>query len=858
MNRKFFNLQLFADISNYDNDTLVSGTEDDDSIYSRGANVTITSGAGNDTIFNDYDGNGSHENAVIYAGVGNDSIRNEYLKATIDAGTGDDYIEAYGVDVTIDAGAGNDTVMGGSDVNTGGGNDYITAGGQCATIASGAGNDTLNLDSEGDYTVTDFDVNDVLYSISSYNKPEFARFANGVLNVSNIFKVSLPNVKNINNYRNMAIKWNDRDDETGEEILVEKTLGELLDVPSPYWKVSGTTATYYDADGSVILTLTGLKSGLKADNGEIAGIDVNCYDKGITLSKDLLDKKTVSLNRQKGNEQYHFSNNLFYKNPTVPEAGFERDGHGIETVWSISGTTATLKTKCTTAGYYQSGDKIKYCAKDAVNTVATINGIKSGTKVNEDGSITGISVYYENDGDVSYGSVDFSDSAPISDKVTVDSDEISFNFSSEDENGKPNLFNNHTVTGGANDDHIDFYGANNVVNTGAGNDYVSVREWWNEEHSALITKNNTINTGVGSDSIDVGGANNKINSGDGSDYVLMHSDSEKVTVDTGNGDDLVVFGSGQPEYSQLYQGNNHLVNTGAGNDTISAHSDWNWEVDESYRIPILNNTINAGTGDDLISTTDAEMTSAVINAGAGNDTIEMAKATSSMIDAGDGNDYISVLGDYNYSWDDEEGIEKLSYGLNANDNTISAGAGNDTIHIGGENNVIQYASGDGNDTIFGYTSKNTLQIAGSYSTQKSGSDLIVKVGSGNITLKDVSKANIETVAGHIVWTASGTTATGKIDGKVVATITGLKKGFKADSISDSGSVISISQDALGTAAVKLTKGDYTLALANDVEESVKTLAHWNVDGSGATYRSLDITKGYTVATNGKSITYVSK
>ena len=708
MNRKFFNLQLFGDTVTA-SDTLVSGrgrvyigdehnevsnvtvegcSDIINTSYSKNAviyagyHVTVTNNGSNATINRGYyshinNGDGA-SNVVIYAegsrinnwdGASNVVIYAEGSKNTINncEGASNITISAdYNVsirndevsNVIINAGEGNDTI-----INTDASSNI--------TITSGSGNDVLSfLDQTNGYwsyseneehfpkniTITDFDVNDVLCAQhlnnfnTGYYRRRFAKFDKGVLNIDNALKIKLPNVKNINDYRNMTVRYGDYNFDRSEDI----TLGELLD-SALYWKVSGTTATASAADGSVVFTLTGLKSGLKVVDGEIPGIRVDGGN-NVILSKEVLDKKTVSLNVQNPDEFYYIG-----IEDTVPEAEFENFA------WNISGTTATYRAKCKSTGYYITNGKLKYFAKDAANTVATINGIKNGTKVNSDGSITGISVYYENYGYDSYGSVDFSDSAPISDKVTVDSDEISFNFSSEDENGKPNLFNNHTVTGGANDDHIDFYGANNVVNTGAGNDYVSVREWWNEEHSALITKNNTINTGVGSDSIDVGGANNKIDSGDGSDYVLMHSDSEKVTVDTGNGDDLVVFGSGQPEYSQLYQGNNHLINTGAGNDTISAHSDWNWEVDEPYRIPISKNTLNAGAGDDLISTTDAEMTSAVINAGAGDDTIEMAKVTSEMIDAGDGNDYISVLGDYNYSWDDEEGIDKLSYGLNAND-----------------------------------------------------------------------------------------------------------------------------------------------------------------------------------------------
>ena len=67
-----FGLQRFSYIINYSNNTLVSGTNDGDSIYnSSGNTVRIAAGAGNDTVSNSY---GS--NVTISGGAGNDSVYN--------------------------------------------------------------------------------------------------------------------------------------------------------------------------------------------------------------------------------------------------------------------------------------------------------------------------------------------------------------------------------------------------------------------------------------------------------------------------------------------------------------------------------------------------------------------------------------------------------------------------------------------------------------------------------------------------------------------------------------------------------------------------------------------------------------
>ena len=54
MKKFIFDLQRFAVINNTVSDTLVSGTDDDDSITNRGSNVTIEALDGDDSIYNDY------------------------------------------------------------------------------------------------------------------------------------------------------------------------------------------------------------------------------------------------------------------------------------------------------------------------------------------------------------------------------------------------------------------------------------------------------------------------------------------------------------------------------------------------------------------------------------------------------------------------------------------------------------------------------------------------------------------------------------------------------------------------------------------------------------------------------------
>ena len=121
---------------------------------------------------------------------------------------------------------------------------------------------------------------------------------------------------------------------------------------------------------------------------------------------------------------------------------------------------------------------------------------------------------------------------------------------------------------------------------------------------------------------------------------------------------------------------------------------------------------------------------------ADNDYVENYGADKSLIDGGSGNDIID------------------NWGKNV---TIIGGTGNDSIKLdrdGAVNCVIEYGAGDGNDTVVGFGTNSTLKIGGgtgTYSTTQSGSNVIVTVGDGKITL--VGAANLSAV--HIQGSSSG-------------------------------------------------------------------------------------------------------
>ena len=275
------------------------------------------------------------------------------------------------------------------------------------TITSGEGYDKIWLDVEVydnytaldslkndvDITITDFDVNDTLgisiyrtYGYDEYEANTPATFSNHVLNLNGLH-INLPNVNNINDFRTMTVhiyNWNVGVGDLPEQYAT--TLGKLLDaggytgeeessgggeispsdgssspVPTPTWKISGTTATY-GTSAKTLFTVTGLKKNTAASNLSLNG-------KTVTVNSAALGTNKVTIS---GDYKLALANNV--KKSSTTKAGF-----------SISGTTATYKTKKISAGYTLANDSksISYTKASGGNTLVTLKGLKSGTKASK-------------------------------------------------------------------------------------------------------------------------------------------------------------------------------------------------------------------------------------------------------------------------------------------------------------------------------------------------------------------------------------------------------------------------------------------------------------------------------------------
>ena len=368
---------------------------------------------------------------------------------------------------------------------------------------------------------------------------------------------------------------------------------------------------------------------------------------------------------------------------------------------------------------------------------------------------------------------------------------------------------NVTVNGDADNDSITNDGENVLINAGAGNDSIINR----------YAENVSISGGDGNDTLTNSGSNSSIDGGKGDylDWNTYYNNSGSNKYDDENGNSKVAITGGEGNDSIYNRGNNVTIEGGAGDDYINNSAQ---NVLYKYTPGDGNDTIYGYTASDTIliasrnysTTSGSNANDVVINVGKGSILLKSAKGKTLNIETvsnpnetviyGTNNDDTITNADENAAVDALAGNDVIINKVSANDSSINAGVGKDTIYNSGENvtlyassgndiislssdaknNTVQYASGDGNDTIYGFSADDTLQISGvKYSKSVSGNDVIVKVGTDTITLKDAAsfKPNIdgEMTVGEVIDNS--------IDSKKITTDEG------NDSIVTSGNYVTV-------------------------------------------------------------------
>ena len=195
----------------------------------------------------------------------------------------------------------------------------------------------------------------------------------------------------------------------------------------------------------------------------------------------------------------------------------------------------------------------------------------------------------------------------------------------------------------------------------------------------------------GKDSVRNHGSTVTIDSGIDDDYIENYGN--KVSIVSGNGNDIVYSSSVSADV---------LIDGGAGDDSLRFYG--------------VNGTILGGAGKDSIWNHGRNV---IMESGSDNDyIINWEEGNNVTIDGGSGNDVI-----WNYA-------KKV---------TIYAGTGDDTIYLkDNSSTTILYDNGDGNDIIyFAADFKLSFPRDSNYTSIRSGSDTIYKIGNGSITCKNM-------------------------------------------------------------------------------------------------------------------------
>ena len=652
-----------------------------DTVGNWGNNVTLNTGSGNDSVFNDQQG----YHSVIDTGEGDDTIWSWGAHSTLNVGDGNDSISNNVLNVTMNGGFGNDTLINWNDaaeVKMSGddGADYLQNHGYNVTIEGGAGNDLVYNEGNSTFINAGSGNDSVRNWQGTYLEIELGDGEDTVANAVG---------------HNTTINTGDGND------YIDNTASNYVSIYAGYgndfvWNWEGNSTKVELGEGNDSITnWHGSSATINGGGGDdfIHNNDVNYSSIDAGSGNDIIRNESsqrVTVSGGTGNDMISIDGSSSYT--------MIKYAHGDGDDWIYG---------------YNSGDTISigggYYTRATVGSNVVVNVIGSGAM-----TLVGAS-----DKDV---------------YITGGTFSVPTTFTEGNDYYYSDSASNTVLSAlGGNDTIIGRYWYSSISG-GAGNDVIDI--------SSGDVDRATINGGYGNDTIyfdNYDGRNlYQYASGDGADviYYLNAADTIHVTNGTvssayASGNDVIIqVGSGSitlkdkkdsPFY--LKTGSGSAVQTQVGGRYIS-NSDSNTVINgTSYADTIYNsaNTVKAylGAGDDSISQ-NGRGDYITVDGGTGNDTIR-GRYWYSSISGGAGNDVIDISsGDVDRA-------------------TINGGTGNDTIYLDNRDgyNYVQYVSGDGDDTVYGIRANDTLKITGSsYTKATVGNDLKISVGNGSILLKD--------------------------------------------------------------------------------------------------------------------------
>ncbi len=755
-----------ATLSNNNNDTVITGTDLADKIYSSGVNVQIYGNEGDDTIENrGYD-------VTIEAGAGNDSIwtdvltsygSDNYRSATVDGGDGDDTIKVRDHQTSLNGGAGSDvisvysskwennTLQGGkgTDIIYGGKTNVFVyeEGDGDDTIYYAKSNDTVQIATNSGYTSTTSG-NDLLINVGD-GSMTFKNAANLSLNIvtvpyqGNSEELRAASLKALNDFIKIGAGTDYLPSDTASDLAAE-VANSSSDVVRMMGKLYGEMTKYelddhghpkLDSNGDKIKNTSPNKTKIEA--GYKALLNINAILQSTKkIAEENLSGADLLEEELKISTQTNELIANFEKLSGDPTAGLitPLGSAAIGLSTDVINTFAGGLNKDVVSGIISNGaelftESLKLLGESTVlkdTSFGTwITGKAAGTKVetfvnrifgqtvetvtNRIGNTVSAFLGVYSAINTCLDSIDKYSIAGLPDSVTAINTAI--DVIGDGIHSFSNAFVSVLTVGTADADMI----FNGVYAIGALIKYDLQSIW------ALATGGDVSQITFRTESRNfteiIGDALKSLITGttEADEIYIVDNDKEKHAL--GGNKKVHNFGS------------RCTITTDSGKDLVFNH-----EGTQS-------NYADAGNDNDIVV---AHGSNNTLKGGQGSDKIALysdgkSPAGGNVLDGGTGSDAILI--------DDS----KYPTTTRRSNNTIISGEGDDLIGIDNTNVpvVIRYTVGDGNDYIFGYDSNDTIQIVNSdYSSSKSGQDIKITVGAGVMTLMGANgkTLNIEKVS----------------------------------------------------------------------------------------------------------------
>lgn len=773
-------------ISNTGNTVKIYSGSGDDSIYSNASyNVTISSGDGNDKIYNAFAntvsidaglGNdsiyGNNNWATINGGKGNDTIVGNHWRSMLNGNDGADFISltTYYYD-TIDGGSGNDTIIAGGyehSVAGGSGNDYISLSGGALTIQGGKGNDTIYGDSTKShlYQYKKGDGNDIIYNYGSSDSITISGSTwkkttsgnNVIIKVANSGNITLVGAKGktLNIYPNKG----DNDLNTPQDVILKfmKALDDTTYTGEDAMDAAVKACSNYSGIQSLINKLyRECKSYVDADptNGwknfllEKCDIDLDNDDTGAITGADAggdTEKTATSVIPETGTRNTSFSGNSFTTNGATFKLGDGRTFKNLSSdekfiwqsmysYWAEEGLNlieesygysfADSETKCNTIYIYFTNSASNGLAwtstpqyNNSTQRAATLNiGVNLNYYYNFSNSdVNGISPKNQEylDRTFTHEMVHAIMGAKVKQWLSLPISIIEGTAELVKGVDDTRAYNMQVVT--QNPEYLKYYlnvndhyyqdKTSNMYAAG----YILLRYLAKQASNGTDSDEffGSINLNENTAGVSIKGAVISLSTKFTENYLDLENYSALVT---------------KVDASKLSNGVNIYANTSANSIKGGKGADKIYG-DEG------NDSIFGGKGKDILY---GEKDNDLLKGDAGNDTLY----------GGSGKDtlYGGANNDLLYGNADNDKL----FGDSGND-TLDGGAGNDTLKGGAGKDVFIYRAGEGNDVITDYSASqgDKIQIVNGTikSTTYKNNDVIYKIGSNTLTIKNAKNQNI--------------------------------------------------------------------------------------------------------------------